>query len=135
MIGSAIASSASERECGGGRMLVARPSGRRPYVVRVVPVPRTERFLTRTSIACVVHVQDLALAPAPPIEALRVTFGLTQREAELAVELARCAGLECAAASAGMALNTARNHYARKIFQKTETSNQAEAVQLLSRIV
>jgi len=134
MIGSAIAQSAGEGEFGGGRMLVTRLSARRPYVIRVLPVPRTERFLTTTSIACVVHVQDLARTPAPPIEALRLTFGLTRREAELAVELARCAALEGAAANAGMAINTARNHL-QKVFQKTETRSQVEAVQLLSRIV
>lgn len=134
MIGSAIARAANEREGGGGRLLVTRPSGRRPYVVRVLPAPRAERFLTGTSIACVVYIQDLSLPPAPPVEALRLTFGLTQREAELAVELVRCAGLEPAAANAGMAINTARNHL-QKLFLKTETGTQAEAVQLLSRII
>jgi DNA-binding CsgD family transcriptional regulator len=134
MIGAAIACSSGERESAGRRMLVTRPSAKRPYVIRTMPVPRTDRFLTRTSIACVVHVQDLAAHQAPPAGALRMVFGLTEREAELAVQLTRCAGLEAAAASAGMAVNTARNHL-HKIFQKTETSTQAQAVQLLSRIL
>ena len=38
-----------------------------------------------------------------------------------------------AAANAGMALNTARNHL-RAVFRKTGAANQTEAVQLFGRL-
>ena len=60
-------------------------------------------------------------------------FGLSEREADLAVELVRCASLADAAAQAGMALNTARNHL-QNIFRKSGATNRAEAVQLFSRL-
>ncbi len=62
-----------------------------------------------------------------------MVFGLTDREADLAVELARCASLAQAAANCGMAGNTARNHL-QSIFRKSGASSQAEAVQLFARI-
>ena len=116
-----------------GHMLVTRPSGRRPYVLRVLPAPRLERFLACRSIGCVIHLQDLAAVRVPTHEALNAVFGLTERETDLAIELVRCTGLECAAVNAGMALNTARNHL-HSIFRKTATASQAEAVQLLGRL-
>jgi DNA-binding CsgD family transcriptional regulator len=45
----------------------------------------------------------------------------------------RCANLAGAAAQAGMALNTARNHL-QGIFRKSGTASQAEAVLLFSRL-
>ena len=48
-------------------------------------------------------------------------------------ELVRCASL-AAAANAGMALNTARNHL-QSIFRKCGATSQTEAVQLFSRLI
>ena len=118
----------------GGRVLVTRPSGKRPYVVSVMPAPPTERFLAGHSIGCVVHLQDLADVALPSRTTLSAVFGLTDREADLAIELVRCAGLEPAAASAGMAYNTARNHL-QSIARKTGAQGQAEIVQLLGRLI
>lgn len=134
MIHDAIADTARASERAGGHMLVTRPSGKRPYVLRVIPAPPTERFLAGQSIACVMLLQDLAAVTLPSKTSLREVFGLTGREADFAVELVRCASLERAAASARMALNTARNHL-QSIFRKTGTGTQAEAVQLLSRLL
>ncbi|MET0274438.1 MAG: hypothetical protein ABW360_15735 [Phenylobacterium sp.] len=117
----------------GGRVLVTRPSGRRPYVVSVMRAPPLERFLAGHSIACVVHIQDLAAVRLPSRDALRAVFGLSDREADLAIELVRCAHLEGAAANARMALNTARNHL-QSISRKTGAHGQAELVQLLGRL-
>jgi len=129
LIGEAIAPASDSRPR--GEMLVSRPSGRRPYVVRAMAVPRTERFLTRLSVAAMVFVHDLASLRLPPKAMLIAAFGLTERESDLAVELVRCASLAGAAANAGMALNTARNHL-QGIFRKSGTASQAEAVQLFS---
>lgn len=117
----------------GGQMLVTRISGKRPYVLRIMPAPPMERFLTADSIACLIHLHDLASLRPPSRVALLDVFGLTEREADLAIELMRCTGLDGAAANARMALNTARNHL-QSIFRKTGTANQAEAVQLFGRL-
>lgn len=118
----------------GGRVLVSRSSGKRPYVVSVMPAPATERFLSGSAIGCVVHIQDLAAVRLPSREVLHAVFGLTDREVDLAIELVRCAGLDAAATNAGMAHNTARNHL-QSIARKTGAQGQAEIVQLLGRLV
>jgi DNA-binding CsgD family transcriptional regulator/PAS domain-containing protein len=117
----------------GGELLVTRASGSRPYVLRVMPAPPTERFLSGLGIACVIHLHDLAALRLPSRSLLVAVFGLSDREADLAVELVRCASLTGAAAHAGMALNTARNHL-QSVFRKSGTASQAEAVQLFSRL-
>ena len=123
----------SAGEAPGGRVLVSRPSGRPPYVVSVMTSPPQERFLSGVRIACVVHLQDLAAVRLPSREALREVFGLSDREADLAIELVRCAHLERAAANARMARNTARNHL-QSISRKTGAHGQVELVQLLGRL-
>ncbi len=116
----------------GGQLLVTRPSARRPYILRVLPAPPVERFLSTFGFACVIHIHDLGAVRVPSRALLIAAFGLTEREADLAVELVRCAGLAGAATGAGMAHNTARNHL-QGIFRKCAVANQAEAVQLFSR--
>ena len=133
LVEAAIASSKSPADCAGGQTLVTRPSGRRPYVLRVVRAPKTERFLAGQTIACVVHIQDLDRVLTPSKDTLMQVFGLTERECDLAIELVRCASLERAALAAGMAFNTARNHL-QGAFRKTNTSTQSELVQLLGRL-
>ncbi|MDR3499897.1 MAG: helix-turn-helix transcriptional regulator [Parvibaculum sp.] len=133
LIGSVVAP-ASIGEKSGGRVLVTRPSGRRPYVLHILPAPPAERFLAGTSVACVMHMQDLARTMLPSKDYLRDVFGLTAREADFAAELVRHTNLENAALHAGMAVNTARNHL-QSTFRKTGTSSQAELVQLFTRLV
>jgi DNA-binding CsgD family transcriptional regulator len=128
-ISSARISQASPR----GQMLITRPSGRHPYAVRVMGTPPNERFRAGAGFSCVIHVHDLAAARIPSKQALHAIFGLSEREADFAIELVRCASLGAAAAACGMALNTARNHL-QSIFRKSGTNSQAEAVQLLTRL-
>ena len=116
----------------GGRALVSRPSGKPPYVITVLGAPATDAFLSRQAIGCVVHIHDLAVTAPPAHEALRAVFGLSEREADFAIELVRCASLERAAANAGMAVNTARNHL-QSISRKTGAVGQTAIVQRLGR--
>ena len=129
----AIAASDGAGDRPGGETLVTRPSGLHPYVLRVMPAPPTERFLAGQSIACVVHLRDLAAIRLPSAASLSAVFGLTEREVDLAIELVRSTSLQSAAGNAGMAVNTARNHL-QNIFRKCNASSQAEAVQLFSRL-
>ena len=117
----------------GGQMLATRPSGRRPFVLRVMPAPRMERFLSGQSIACVIHIHDLATVPLPARASLAAVFGLREREIDLAVALVRCVDLSAAATQARMSINTARNHL-QSIFRKCGVSSQAQAIQLFGRL-
>jgi len=58
---------------------------------------------------------------------LQLLYGLTQSEAKLAVCLSDGKTLEKCSEIHGISLNTARS-YLKLIFQKTETSRQAELV-------
>ncbi len=116
-----------------GQMLLTRPSGRHPYALRVLGAPRSERFRAGIGFACVIHVHDLAAVRLPSRQTLSAIFGLSEREADFAIEMVRCAGLGAAAAACGMALNTARNHL-QSIFRKSGTKSQAEAIQLFTRL-
>ncbi len=112
------------------RVLVTRPSGKAPYVVCISPAPATS---TAPSQHCVVHIIDLAAQAALSKEAVCATFGLSGREGDLAVELARGGNLKAAAARAGMALNTARNHI-RSVFSKCRVHSQLELSRLLTKV-
>lgn len=133
LIQGAITASRSKNEQCGGYMTVSRLSGRRPYALHILPAPKTEQFLAGQGIACVIHLQDLAAVPVPSRDSLREVFGLTERETDFTIEFMRCQSLRHAAANAGVALNTARNHL-QSVFRKTGSDNQAELAQLLSRL-
>ena len=111
-----------------------RGPGRRPLQVWAVPLPREPRsFLVETSPSDVmVLVVDPELTPAPPVEALRALYGLTQAEARLTCGLLKGERLEDYAERSGISMNTARTHL-KSVFAKTDTDRQAELVRLLSR--
>ena len=79
-----------------------------------------------------VLVVDPELTPAPPVEALRALYGLTQAEARLTCGLLKGERLEDYAERSGISMNTARTHL-KSVFAKTDTNRQAELVRLLSR--
>jgi DNA-binding CsgD family transcriptional regulator len=130
LIAQVLRSESSARPAG-GQMLVSRRSGRRPYVVRVMPPPPIDCFLW-TGIACIILVQDLSRDTVSG-ETLRNLFGLSPREADLASALVRRGSLQGAAADVVMAANTARNHL-QNIFLKTNVSSQVALVSLLGQL-
>jgi DNA-binding CsgD family transcriptional regulator len=114
------------------RVLVTRPSGKAPYIVCISPVP--ENSATPGGGGnCVVHIFDLASQATLSKEAACATFGLSDREGDLAVELTRSGNLK-AAARAGMALNTARNHM-RSVFAKCRVHSQMELSRILAKLI
>lgn len=119
--------------CPGSAILITRPSGRRPYVLRILPAPPATPMLAALDIGCVIHIHDLAVVAVPSAAGLGSVFGLTEREADLAIELVRSTSLAVAATAARMSHNTARNHL-QGIFRKCGVASQAEAVQLLGRL-
>ena len=82
--------------------------------------------------AAVVFVSDpksVAVALAP---VLRAQYGLTRREADLAVLLADGLGIGEAADRMAISMNTARSHL-RQVFDKTGTRSQAALARELAR--
>lgn len=113
-----------------GAVVVKRPL-RRPILVEVLPIPAEARapFLFGRALLMLI---DLDARPVPAGASLMQLFGLTRREADLAVHLAGGLGLPEAADRLGITRETARSHL-RSVFSKTETGRQAELVGLLQR--
>jgi DNA-binding CsgD family transcriptional regulator len=116
-----------------GEAQVPRPSGRRPYLVTVAPVPRSPALHLPAMPAAIVQVTDAERTPRPPLERLRRTYRLTPRETALVAALLRGLTLKAAADELGMAAPTARAHLTA-VFAKTGTTRQVELLQLLARL-
>ncbi|MCV6978999.1 helix-turn-helix transcriptional regulator [Mycolicibacterium pulveris] len=106
-----------------GWVTVPRP-GRRPYVVRVVPVSATG------TPAALVIVVDPDRNPLPTVEALIRRYGLTRTEAEVARRVLDGDGLGPIARERSVSITTIRTHM-KHIFEKTGTRRQAELVRLI----
>jgi DNA-binding CsgD family transcriptional regulator len=115
---------------GGGSMALAKRSGPRPYAVLVAPVPEQAALLSLSGPAVVVLVTDPDHAPETPARLLRRVYGLTRKEAQLALALAGGASLADAAEGLRIAEGTARRHLAA-IFARTGIHRQAELVRLI----
>lgn len=115
-------------------VLVPRPSLRRSYHVNASPLRRAlSPFAGTATIVAVVLITDPEQISMPPIAELRQTYGLTNKEAMLAIEIGAGHSVERAAARLRMRYETARTHL-RRVFSKTQTSRQADLVGLLVRL-
>jgi DNA-binding CsgD family transcriptional regulator/PAS domain-containing protein len=114
-----------------GRSFVCgRPSGKRPYVVHVIPLPRTAADEIASDATALVLIMDPAKEPEPAAALLRRLFGFTVGEAEVAVRLTGGASLGDIADELSVSYQTVRTHL-QHIFDKTDTHRQAELVRLL----
>ena len=109
-------------------MRCARPSGRRPFTLHVLPLHRTDGLLAPRG--ALVVVIDPEAGAEPETAHVRRTLGLTSAEAEVAVRLARGTGLRDIADELSVSLTTVRTHL-QHVFTKTDTHRQAELVRLL----
>jgi DNA-binding CsgD family transcriptional regulator len=114
----------------GGAVAITRMSGQPRYIVRVMPVAVPKVPFPPDLPAIVVTITD----PVMPIdiepEVLGELYGLTRREADLAVQLSAGLELRAAARSARMSYNTARSHI-RILFHKTGARSQLQLVSIL----
>lgn len=113
----------------GGSFRCARPSGRRPYVVHVLPGDRVATATPRPDRALIVIV-DPERHPEPPAALLRHLYGLTNNEARVALMVTRAEGLQPIADELSVSMTTVKTHL-RHVFDKTGTRRQAELVRLL----
>jgi DNA-binding CsgD family transcriptional regulator/PAS domain-containing protein len=115
-----------------GALLIHRPSGKRPYAVRVRPI-RSSLLLGVTQTAgAVIFVVDPESADQVNPDVFIRSFGLTPAEAKVATILMNGKSLEECAAELKISMNTARTHLKRTL-SKTGTQRQAELVRLLLR--
>jgi DNA-binding CsgD family transcriptional regulator len=113
----------------GGCLAVPRPSGRRPYLVRVIPLA-PEVSAGVVSPTALIVIVDPEKEPEPELQALRRLYGLTSTEAEIALRVLDGTGLGPIADELSVSLATVRTHL-QHVFDKTDTHRQAELVRLL----
>jgi DNA-binding CsgD family transcriptional regulator len=120
----------AETEPPGGVMVALRPSGRRPFVVTVSPLPGSRFPLATVHPAGCVVFTDPDRTYEPAVEHLRSLYRLTPSESRLAVRIANGDDLKGAAAELGVSYGTARTQLT-SIFRKTGTGRQGQLVKLL----
>ncbi len=114
----------------GGMLAVTRVSGRRSFIVYVVPLRHgAAEFMAHCPCAMAVIV-DPDDPPRLSPDHLQQLYDLTPAEAVVAVELLSGSGLQAVADELRVTLSTVRIHLQR-VFEKTGTHRQAELVRLL----
>ena len=123
LIGHALAPVTATSSPAGG-MRVARPSGKRDYVLQVMPVAERGGALSWRQPALCIVITDPERQTAFSEQQLQSLFELTGAEARLACRLVCGEDLGTAAAKLGITYGTARARLS-EIFQKTNTHRQA----------
>jgi len=109
-----------------------RRSGRRPIMAYPLRLPRLREDPLSPAAAAMI-LRDLDRRPRAREEDLAAAFGLTRREAALAVHLGSGLPLGDFAERHGLSLATARVHL-RATFAKTDTHRQGDLVALIARL-
>jgi len=114
-----------------GRSLTCfRPSGRRPYVIHVLPSYRRDADEPGRQPMALVLIIDPEDQPEPAAELLRRLYHLTTTEADVALRVTHGVDLKEISEQLSISLATVRTHLQR-VFDKTDTHRQAELVRLL----
>jgi DNA-binding CsgD family transcriptional regulator len=114
-----------------GRSFVcARPSGKRPYVIHMLPVHHSGTDETVREATALVLIIDPEHEPEPAAALLRRLHGLTNTEAQVALRIVRGADLKQISEELSVSVTTVRTHL-QHVFDKTGTHRQAELVRTL----
>lgn len=110
----------------------SRPSGKRPYVIHVLPlaVASYEPSAAKALVMIIDPEQELE----PPKMLMKRLFGLTNAEADVALRVMRGDGLKPIAADLALSRATVNTHL-QHVFDKTDTHRQADLVRLLLAII
>lgn len=112
-------------------VLCRRPSGKRPYVVRILPLDtHDDPALARAAIVIIDPDQKVQ----PPKALLRQLFNLTEAECRVALQMLFGDGPQAIADKTAVSITTVKTQI-QSIFRKTGTHRQAELVRLLVAIV
>lgn len=112
---------------------ISRLEGRPAYGVQLVPYVRHRRDSDRGP-AVIGYITDPRLQAMVGDRQLHALFGLSSKEAQVALAIAGGQTLRDAARAMDISVNTARNHL-RSVFRKTETRSQVDLVRLLIRLL
>ena len=114
-----------------GRSLTCRrPSGRRPYVIHVLPSYRRGADELPKHPMALILIVDPEGIPEPAAALLRRLYHLTEAEAQVALRVINGADPKEVSEQLSVSLATVRTHLQR-VFYKTDTHRQAELVRLL----
>jgi DNA-binding CsgD family transcriptional regulator/PAS domain-containing protein len=109
----------------------SRPSGKRPYILHVLPSHRWDADEPgRQQAMALILIIDPEGEPEPTAALLRRLYDLTTTEADVALRMIRGADLKQIAEELSVSLATVRTHL-QHVFDKTDTHRQAELVRLL----
>jgi DNA-binding CsgD family transcriptional regulator len=114
----------------GRSFLCQRPSGKRPYVVQVLPLNLDSNHETHSGAKALVLIRDPDQEPEPAAALLRHLYGLTTTEADVALRIARGGDLKEISDGLSVSIATVRKHL-QHVFHKTDAHRQAELVRLL----
>lgn len=107
-----------------------RPSGKRPYVIHVLPLARATSDETSRGPAALVLIVDPERENESATTLLRRLHGLTATEAEVAVCISRGTSLKQISDELSVSYQTIRTHL-QHVYDKTDTHRQGELVRLL----
>ena len=111
----------------GASLACSRPSGKRSYVVHVLPYRSESGAAVPRALIAVI---DPERTTEPETTMLRRLYGLTPAEAEVAIRVLRGDGLKPISDELAVSLATVKTHL-HHVFDKTDTHRQAELVRLL----
>ena len=114
----------------GQSLTCSRPSGKRPYVIHVLPSHRRNADEPLRQPMALVLIIDPEDEPEPAAALLRRLYRLTEAEAEVALRVMHGADLKQISEELSVSYTTVRSHL-QHIFDKTDTHRQAELVHLL----
>lgn len=112
----------------GNSLLCARPSGRRPYVIEVLPTDPSGATGSGRHAVVVVADPEHESDTAPTF--LRRHYGLTPGETEIAVMVMNGGGVKEIAERMSLSQSTVKTHL-QHVFDKTGTHRQADLIRLL----
>jgi len=119
-------------------MRITRPSGRRDFLMVVIPVKpqRTEMrvLMGIEQPTAVIFVTDPDKDPQADCSLIQRWFDLTPAEARLASFLIAGKSVEEISSMMGVQVSTARTHL-KRVLSKTGTRRQGELIQLLVKTV
>jgi DNA-binding CsgD family transcriptional regulator len=117
------------------RLDVKRLSGKPPFLLWLMPVPRSAagpRGPAESTVS--ILIVDRGTTPELDLSLLRELFALTRVEARVTLRLAAGSSAETIAGETGTSLQTIRTHI-RRILSKTATVRQGELVSVILRTV
>ena len=108
-----------------------RPSGNRPYEFLIMPLhPEPCGPFEDAAARAVVLIGDSEVTGGPAPQTLQRLYELTPREAQVATMIVEGQGVNRAADTLKVSVETVRSHL-KQVMRKTGTSRQAELVRLV----